>query len=141
MCSGDRPHSTLADLLGDLKLSGDQDRSRQAKADKGEPLRIADFISLAVVVEEELALGGGGLTIKMNARPKLEKVSLSAWIVANARIMSVLLARDPDFDVERLSPKLKEPGRQKLGRSKPCKQTQHAKQFSDLLYRLRKRNL
>ena len=35
----------------------------------------------------------------MNTRPKLEKVSPSAWIVANSRIMTMLMAGGTNVDV------------------------------------------
>ena len=35
----------------------------------------------------------------MNTRPKQEKMSPSTWIVANSRIMTMLMARDSNFDM------------------------------------------
>lgn len=88
--------SQVAELLGKLSLA-----DKTAETRKGEAvLRIVDFVSPAMAAEEEVVLGGG-VTIKLpNAKPKLDKVSPSAWIVANAKIMATLLARSPDsFDV------------------------------------------
>lgn len=89
----------VTELLARLNLDGSP--AAMTPKPKGEmALRIVDFVSAAVAAEEEVVLGGG-VTIKLpNAKPKLDKVSPSAWIVANSRIMAALMARDPDsFDV------------------------------------------
>ena len=90
---------TLEGLLGKLNLGYHVPAAATTQAPKrGEALRIVDFVSAAMVAEEEVSLGGG-ISIRLNSRPKLEKVSPSAWIVANARILTTLRSRDPDFDV------------------------------------------
>ena len=61
-------------------------------------LKIVDFVPSAMVAEEEVVLGGG-VTLKLQNKPKLEKVSLALWILANATIMRVLMKR-PDFDLD-----------------------------------------
>ena len=42
---------------------------------------------------------GGGETLKINSKPKLDKVSPAMWVVANTGIMKAMVAR-PDFCVE-----------------------------------------
>ena len=93
--TGGRP---LDDLLGRLSLGGRQDVSARGPA-TGEvhALRIVDFLSPALVAEEEVALGGG-LSIKVNSKPKLDKVSPALWIAANSRIQTTLM-QDHSFDV------------------------------------------
>ena len=91
---------TLDGLLATLSLGGHHvpAAATTLAPKRGEALRIVDYISAAMVAEEEVSLGGG-ISIKLNSRPKLEKVSPAAWIVANARILTALRSRDPDFDV------------------------------------------
>jgi hypothetical protein len=86
----------LEALLSRMDLHAPQ--ARGLTAARGETYhKIIDFLPSGVVaVEEEVALGAG-LTLKMNSKPKLEKVSPAAWIVANSRIMGHLLA-DPKFN-------------------------------------------
>ena len=87
----------LAGLLSGLKM-GEVPAAKPPA--KGEPLRIVDFVpASAMVTEAEEVSLGGGVTIKMNTKPKLEKVSPSAWIVANSRILAALMAKDSTFDV------------------------------------------
>ena len=47
--------------------------------------------------EEEWTLGGG-VTLKLNSKPKLDKISPGLWIAANARIMEKFIDEDVDFD-------------------------------------------
>ena len=61
-------------------------------------LKIVDFLSPTMLAEEEVALGGG-VTLKINSKPKLDKVSPAMWVVANTRIMKAMMAR-PKFCVE-----------------------------------------
>ena len=57
-----------------------------------------DFLSPTLLAEGEVALGGG-VTLKINSKPKLDKVSPAMWVVANTRIMKTMMAR-PKFCVE-----------------------------------------
>jgi hypothetical protein len=61
-------------------------------------LRIVDFVPTSQTVEEEVTLAGG-VTLKLNSKPKLEKVTPAAWITANARILQQLMNEDQDTDV------------------------------------------
>ena len=68
-------------------------------ATQGEPpLKIVDFLSPTLLAEEEVVLGGW-VTLKINSKPKLEKVSPAMWMVANTRIMKAMMARH-EFCVE-----------------------------------------
>ena len=68
-------------------------------ATQGEPpLKIVDFLSPTLLAEEEVALGSR-VTLKINSKSKLEKVSPAMWVVANTRIVKALMAR-LDFSVE-----------------------------------------
>ena len=62
------------------------------------PLKIVDFLSPALLAEEEVVLGGG-VTLKINSKSKLAKVSPAMWVVANTRIMKAMMAR-PGFSAE-----------------------------------------
>ena len=85
----------IAQRLEGLSIRGGGSRN----ATQGEPpLKIVDFLSPTLVAEEEVALGGG-VTLKINSKPKLEKVSLAMWVVANTRMMKAMMAR-PEFCVE-----------------------------------------
>jgi len=76
----------ISDLLRGL-------REQQHKGTSA--LRIVDFVTAAAVAEEEVALGGG-LTLKLpQTKPKLDKVTPAHWIVANSRIMGVLMDTRP----------------------------------------------
>ena len=63
---------------------------------KDEELRIVDFVLANLMAEEEVILGEG-VSLKKSYKPKLEKVSPSAWIVASGRILRRLML-DPKFD-------------------------------------------
>ena len=60
-------------------------------------LHIADFVSSSLFVEEEAELGGG-VTLKLNTGPKLEKVSPALWITATSRIGCMIIEGKVDFD-------------------------------------------
>ncbi|XP_070209377.1 uncharacterized protein [Littorina saxatilis] len=80
----------LQGLLGNMAIQS---------ASPGETyLRIVDFVPASMAVEEEVTLGGG-VTLKLANKPKLEKVSPCHWIVANAKIMAKLM-NTVDFDHE-----------------------------------------
>ena len=68
-------------------------------ASQGErPLKIVDFLSLTLSAEEKMILDGG-VTLKINTKPKLCKVTPAMWVVGNTRIMKATMAR-PDFSAE-----------------------------------------
>ena len=68
-------------------------------ATQGEPpLKIVDFLSPTLLAEEEVVLRGG-VTLKINSKPKLDKVSPAMWVVVNTCIMKAMKAR-PDFCAE-----------------------------------------
>ena len=103
MCSGpvSAGHKgTLDDLLGKMSLHDHPTANTDtAPVGTGEAaLKIVDFVPSAMVAEEEVALGGG-VTLKLQSKLKLEKVSPALWIPANATIMRVLMKR-PDFDLD-----------------------------------------
>ena len=103
MCSGpvSAGHKgTLDDLLGKMSLHDHPTANTDtAPVGTGEAaLKIVDFVPSAMVAEEEVALGGG-VTLKLQSKLKLEKVSPALWIPANARIMRVLMKR-PDFELD-----------------------------------------
>ena len=50
-----------------------------------------DVVTSAMEAEEEVALGGRGYRQTSKKNLKLEKVSPALWILANARIMRVLM--------------------------------------------------
>ena len=85
----------IAQRLEGLGIGGGGSRN----STQGEPpLKIVDFLSPTMLAEEEVALGGG-VTLKINSKPKLDKVSPAMWVVANTRIMKAMMAR-PKFCVE-----------------------------------------
>lgn len=88
----------LATLLGALKKPSAEIQDATATAGQSQCLRILDHIPSSMLVEEEVTLGGG-VTLKINAKPKLDKISPAMWISANAKILSKLLARG-DMAVE-----------------------------------------
>ena len=103
MCSGlvSTGHKgTLDDLLAKMSLHDHSTANTDtAPVGTGEAaLTIVDFVPSAMVAEEEV-VPGGGVTLKLQNKPKLEKVSLALWILANATIMRVLMKR-PDFDLD-----------------------------------------
>ena len=93
--SGEQPcHNSgkINELFSGLKLA--------EGAPKGENyLKIVDHVPQGVISEEEMALGGGVILKMPGAKAKLDKVSPSAWTVANAKIMRTLIARHVDFKV------------------------------------------
>ena len=91
--SADADPALLSTLLASLSIKKED---TCAGAAKGDYLKIVDFISADLQTEDEVSLGGG-ISIKMAAKPKLDKVSPSAWITANARIMRALLDKDPNI--------------------------------------------
>ena len=79
----------MARLLGSLTVvaaEGAQAQQRPA----GGCHQIVDFVSSSLFAEVEVALGGG-VTLKLNPKPKLDKVSPAMWITANSRIMGQML--------------------------------------------------
>ena len=80
--SSGTPNITISQLLGSLTVK----EHSQSSASIGGCLRIVDFVSSSLLVEEEAELGGG-VTLKLNTRPKLKKVSPAMWIKANSRIL------------------------------------------------------
>ena len=58
---------------------------------------IVDFVSSSLLVEEEVAQGGG-LSLRLNTRQKLEKVSPAVWITANSRMLCKLIEEKDEFD-------------------------------------------
>ena len=66
--------------LGGLKI-GDGKSGTTADAVRGEPLRIVDFVSPTLSAEEVVLVCS--VTLKFNARTKLDKVSPAMWLVAN----------------------------------------------------------
>ena len=86
----------LGQLLGSLTMEGRPDAAAQGKT--GQCLHIVDFIPSAMLAEEEVTLGSG-VVLKINARPKLEKVSPGMWIAANAKILQKLMDNNKNFDV------------------------------------------
>ena len=76
---------------------GTQHQAQSKKEGETKPLLIPDFISTATYdgsVEDEQEIGGSaGARIVLRAprsKPKLENISLSMWVAANARIMHKL---------------------------------------------------
>ena len=85
----------LCQLLGGLS-SGCGDKSKNN--DKGQCHHIVDFIPSSMFAEEEVLLGGS-VTLKVNAKPKLDKVSPGMWIAANCKILKKLMKDDDKFVV------------------------------------------
>ena len=84
----------ISELFSGFKISDG------ATTSKGENyLKITDFIPQGIIVEEEMSIGGGVVLKLPGARAKLEKVSPSAWIAGNAKIMMALLARQENFKI------------------------------------------
>ena len=84
----------VSELFSGLKLADN------ASSSKGENyLKITDFIPQGIIVEEEMSIGGGVVLKLPGARAKLEKVSPSAWITGNAKIMMALSDRH-DFSIK-----------------------------------------
>ena len=88
----------LETLLSRLQLEGGSQAARNTNKGEGY-LRIVDFLPAGVITSEEEVALGAGLTLKMSSKPKLEKVSPSAWIVANSRILA-RLSQDSSFDIQ-----------------------------------------
>jgi hypothetical protein len=96
--SGSRGGTTTLDQL--LRAADAPTQGAHAPQAQGMCLRIVDFISTSLVVEEEVTLGGG-VTLKMNTKPNLDKVTPAVWIAANARILRRLMeTRGPEYDVD-----------------------------------------
>ena len=85
---GDMAGPDLAKLLGSLTVAAEGAQAQQRPA--GGCHQIVDFVSSSLFAEEEVALGGG-VTLKLNPKPKLDKVSPAMWITANSRIMGQML--------------------------------------------------
>jgi hypothetical protein len=83
---------SLSKLLGNLTTG----RSA-AETDKGQCLRVVDFVPTSMLLEDEVSLGGG-VSLKINAKPKLEKISPAMWISANAKILTRMVTEDPAFN-------------------------------------------
>lgn len=84
----------ISNMLGTLNLkSEDGDVSGRTY------LKIVDFISPSLCSEEEVTLAQG-VTLKMNSKVKLEKVSPAMWITANSRILKSLLNSNGQFNVK-----------------------------------------
>jgi hypothetical protein len=89
----------LATLLGAMRKPSESQDSA-ATSGQSQCLRILDHINSSMLVEEEVSIGGG-VTLKVNAKPKLDKISPAMWISANAKILAKLIARgDTAFEVE-----------------------------------------
>ena len=88
----------LCTLLGALSTKDHQQEGTTAATGQSGSLRIVDFVPSTMLAEEEVALGGG-VTLKVNAKPKLEKVTFGMWIAANAKILQKLMDGDKQFDV------------------------------------------
>ena len=88
--------SKLCQLLGGLTTNNGSTSSKEKTA-KGQCFHIVDFIPATMINEEEVTLGGS-VILKVNAKPKLEKVSPGMWISANVKILQKLM-EDDDFDV------------------------------------------
>ena len=58
----------IAQRLEDLGISS---AGRRSTTQSESPLKIVDFISLTLLAEEEVVLGGG-VTLKINTKPKLD---------------------------------------------------------------------
>ena len=94
---GDLAGPDLARLLGSLTVAAEVAQAQQRPA--GGCHQIVDFVSSSLFAEEEVALGGG-VTLKLNPKPKLDKVSPAMWITANSRIMVQMLDESgKNFDV------------------------------------------
>ena len=78
----------LARLLGSLTVAAERAQVQQRTA--GGCHQIVDFVSSSLFAEEEVALGGG-VTLMLNPKPKLDKVSPAMWITTNRRIMGQML--------------------------------------------------
>lgn len=74
-------------------------QQKPEKSATGEALKIVNFVSSSLFVEEEVALGDG-VTLKLSGNPKLDKISLAMWISANCQILRQLTKDTPDFHVE-----------------------------------------
>ena len=65
----------------------------------GSLTEIANCMLLSLFAEEEVALRGG-VTLKLNPKPKVDKVSPVMWITANSRIMVQMIDESKtNFDV------------------------------------------
>ena len=89
--------SKLCQLLGGLATGGGGG-DKGKNNDKGQCHHIVDFIPSSMFAEEEVLLGGS-VTLKVNAKPKLDKVSPGMWIAANCKILKRLLKDDDNFVV------------------------------------------
>ena len=91
---------TLDDLLDKMNLHGhpiaDTDTAPFGTGEAA--LKTEDFVPSAMAAEEEVA-PGGGFTLKLQSKLKLEKVSPALFILDNARIMRVIMKR-PDFELD-----------------------------------------
>ena len=67
-------------------------------AGKDEQPRIRDFVCPTLLAEEEVVLEGG-VTLKFNAKTRLDKVSSAMWLVANTRTPKTLMKADTNFNV------------------------------------------
>ena len=81
---GDMVGPDLARLLGSLTVMAEGAQAQQRTA--GGCRQTVDFMLSSLFAEEEVALGGG-VTLKLNPKPKVDKVSPAMWITANSRIM------------------------------------------------------
>ena len=87
----------LARLLGSLTIMAEGAQAQQCTA--GGCRQIANCMLLSLFAEEEVALRGG-VTLKLNPKPKVDKVSPVMWITANSRIMVQMIDESKtNFDV------------------------------------------
>ena len=61
-------------------------------------LEIGSHVSPTLLAEKEAVLGGG-LTLKSNAKTKLDKVLPAKWLVADTRIVKTLMKADTNFNM------------------------------------------
>jgi len=87
---------TIDDMLASLNIDGKA--AGESAAAKTAHLKIVDYVPTSSFVAEEEVTIGAGVTLKLGARIKLEKVSPGMWMVANIRILRALM-KAPHFDV------------------------------------------
>lgn len=86
-----KTEASLSQLLDSMTVQPD--------LPSGKLFRVVDFVSSSLFPDEEVTLGDG-VSLKLNSKIKLEKISPAMWITANSRIMSRLLNEDPRFSAQ-----------------------------------------
>lgn len=91
--SSPAPEIKISELLGALNINN----GASSSTTQGTYLRIVDFVSSSLFSDEEVNLMEG-VTLKVNSRIKLDKVSPAMWITANSRILQSYMQQSATFD-------------------------------------------